>query len=115
VILIDQLGDAEHRLIRLALIIIEHQLDLLAVDAALGLDLVERHLIAVLVRLAERGLRAGDRRDDADAERLAVGLAAALASRARGDDEECAKEPGGSHHGASYPRPRAAASPSCAV
>ena len=50
--------------------ILDHQLDLAAEDAALGVDLLERELAADQFVLAERGVGAGQRVVEADLDRV---------------------------------------------
>ena len=66
---IDQLLRGGSALLRIGRVVFldQFELDLLAVDhRALGVELVDRHLGAVLVVLAVIGLRAGQRRREAD-------------------------------------------------
>ena len=50
--------------------ILDHELDRTAEDAALGVDLVERHLAADQLVLARRGVSAGQRIVEADPDRV---------------------------------------------
>src|SRR5262249_48847516 len=72
VILVHDLGDALDGLVRLALVIIKIQLDLLAQHTAFGVDLIQRDGIAVFVRFAKGRHAASQGGDHPD---LGVGLA----------------------------------------
>ena len=61
-----QLVGHRHALLGIGHVVAEHQLDLLAVDAALGVDIGGGLLGTVLELGAERGVRPGQRTGDAD-------------------------------------------------
>ena len=94
-ILIYELAHTLERDVGLALIVVRVELEEGASRGRrLGVDLLERDRVATLVRLAEGGLRPGDRRDDADAgdahrriARWRRALAAAARQRQRRDRE----------------------------
>ena len=80
-----------HRLLGVAPVVADGQLDLLAQYATLGVDVGDGFLGALAHLLADRGLRAGHRAGDAD---LDVGPGAAAAKDAgRGNGEENRLEP----------------------
>ena len=78
-VLLDQPGREGARLVRVAGIVINDELDLLAVDAALGVDVGDIHFQRLLLGIAEERRAAGDRQHRAD---LDLGLRRDRASAA---------------------------------
>ena len=72
-LLADHVVGRRDRLLRIASVVGDDQVELLAEHAALGVDVGDRHLGAALHLLAERGIRAGDRPDHRDRDVLRVG------------------------------------------
>ena len=62
----DQLASQRHRLIGIAEVVAHDQLDPLAEDAAVGVEIFDGKLGAALILLAEPRLRAGHRAGDAN-------------------------------------------------
>ena len=71
-VLVNQLGNPLHRLVGTALVIIIVELNFLAQQTALRVDLLERNGVAVLVSLTKSRVAAGQRGDDADLDRIAL-------------------------------------------
>ena len=65
-VLLDQAGAESARLVRIAGIVIDDQVDLLAVDATLGVDIGDVHFQRLLFRIAEERGGSGDRKHRAD-------------------------------------------------
>ena len=74
-----QLARQRHRLIGVAEVVADDQLDLLAEHAALGVEILDRHLGAALIPLAGPGVDAGHRAGRADPD---LGLPPAVAQSA---------------------------------
>ncbi len=72
-VLVNELRDALHRLVGLALIVVNVQLDFFAQHAALGVDFVERDGVAVFMGLAKSRLAAGKGSDHTDLDRVLAG------------------------------------------
>jgi hypothetical protein len=73
VVLIHQLGDAQHGLFGFALVVVDIQFDLLSQEAAVGIDLVKRDEISVLDGLAKCRLAPRQGQDDADLDCVLAG------------------------------------------
>ena len=83
--LADQLVRHSHGLLRIAGVVAHDQFELLAVHAALGVEILDRQLGATLHLLTKRGVLTGDRTDDGDRD---VGLGRrhrTSGDRSRGD------------------------------
>ena len=65
-VLLDQAGREGARLVGVAAVVIDDELDLLAVDAALLVDLVDIHFQRLLLGIAEEGGGSGHRQQGAD-------------------------------------------------
>ena len=66
-VVLDEAGGEGARLVRVAAVVVEDELDLLAVDAAGGVHLLDEHLQGLRLRVAEEGGRAGLGKRGADA------------------------------------------------
>ena len=89
-------GDRD-RLLRVAGVVADLQHQLLAEHAALGVDVGDRQLRAILQLLAEGGVLSGNRSDHGDRDGLVFFPAAAAGER--GDSGQCHQQPGNSLHG----------------
>ena len=64
-VLLDEAGRESARCIGVGAVIVDDELQLLAVHAALGVDVIDVHLERFLFRIAEEGSRTGDRQHGA--------------------------------------------------
>ena len=75
-----------HRLLRIASVIGDDQVEFFAEHPTLGVDVGDRHLGAALHLLAERGVGTGDRPDHRNRHVLRVGCTGGHCKRRRQDD-----------------------------
>ncbi len=88
-------GDGD-RLLRIAGIVADIEIELLAEHATRGVDVLDGHLAAVLHLRPERGVLTRDRADDGDRRRLVV-IATAAARHKNGRNQGC-DQPGKTLH-----------------
>ena len=96
-VLSDQLARRGDRLGVVGAVILDHEVDLLAVDAAGVVDLLDFHIERVLLRLAEGRIGPRERDDGADLDRPVARRVAALLAPAGADeygerDRQCGDE-----------------------
>ncbi len=89
------IGDG-HRLLRVAGIVADVEVELLAEHAARFVDVLDGHLAAILHLRAEGGILTRDRADDGD--RRGIALLAAAASSDQGGLSEGCDQPGHTLH-----------------